>query len=212
MSRILAWFSCGAPSAVAARLAVSKYGKSHEVIVVNCDTRPSEHVDNYRFSADCERWFGQPITFIRSSDYRTVDEVFEKEKYMSGVKGARCTTELKKVPRLAFARADDIHVFGLALNEVGRIRKFERNNPDLFLKWILVEERLTTKDCHKIIEDDGIEPPMMYRLGFDNNNCPGCVILKVVLGQGADPLSGSLPEALRAVPAAWGSIGRTSSP
>jgi hypothetical protein len=115
MTRMICWFSCGGPSAVAAKEAIRLYSGTHEVVVVNCDTRPSEHSDNYRFSEECERWFGQPIVYIRNNEYATIDEVFEKTRYLSGIKGARCTTELKKIPRLRFSTPDDIHVFGFVL-------------------------------------------------------------------------------------------------
>jgi len=137
MNRILCWFSCGAASAVATKKTIDYFSDTHEVIPVCCDTRPSEQSDNYRFSADCERWFGKPITYIRNEDYATVDEVFEKTKYMAGVNGARCTTELKKVPRLAFQRPDDIHVFGYTAYEHDRVEKFRAHNPEIRFKWIL---------------------------------------------------------------------------
>lgn len=172
---MLCWFSCGGPSAVVAHLAIKHCTRTHEVLVVNCDTRPSEHSDNYRFSRECEQWFGQPIVYLRSDKYANVDAVFEETKYMSGVNGARCTTELKKVPRLKFATPDDIHCFGLALNELKRIQKFESRNPELHLRWLLVEAKLRRKDCLEILQKAGINLPEMYQLGFDNNNCPGCV-------------------------------------
>lgn len=74
MSRHIAWFSCGAASAVAAKLAVEKYGSKCEVVY--CDTLASEHPDNRRFFADVERWLGRPIRVIRSDKYATIDDVF----------------------------------------------------------------------------------------------------------------------------------------
>lgn len=173
--RILCWFSCGAASACAAKETLRRYGESHEVLVVNCDTRPSEHPDNYRFSKEVERWLGVPITYIQSEDYTTVDHVFEMTHYMAGVRGARCTTELKKIPRLKFARPDDWHVFGLTFDEAKRVRAFSARNPDLLLKWVLVDKAMTKADCLEEVQRAGIELPAMYKLGFDNNNCPGCV-------------------------------------
>jgi hypothetical protein len=173
--RIIVWFSNGATSAVASKVTIDRYGKSHDVQVVCCDTRPSENSDNYRFSKDVERWIGQPIIFIRNEDYKTVDDVFEKHRYMSGVKGARCTVELKKKPRFAFADSDDWHVFGFSYNEQKRIRDFIQRNPDMKLLWILSKHGITKQDCYRRLEAAGIELPLMYRLGFDNNNCPGCV-------------------------------------
>jgi hypothetical protein len=175
MTRMICWFSCGGPSAVAAKEAIRLYSGTHEVVVVNCDTRPSEHSDNYRFSEECERWFGQPIVYIRNNEYATIDEVFEKTRYLSGIKGARCTTELKKIPRLRFSTPDDIHVFGFTVEESKRTREFALRNPELHLKWILVEENWTRGKVNAELARAGIREPEMYRLGFDNNNCPGCV-------------------------------------
>lgn len=172
---MLCWFSCGGPSAVAAKKCINYYEESHEVVVVNCDTRPSEHPDNYRFSKECEAWFGRPIRYIRSDDYANVDEVFEKTRYMSGINGARCTTELKKIPRLKFASPDDIHVFGFTYGERDRAAEFANRNPDMHLKWILIELELTKRDCLVELRMAGIKQPEMYSIGFDNNNCPGCV-------------------------------------
>lgn len=174
-TRMLCWFSCGGPSAVAAKKAIDLYGHTHEVLVVNCDTRPSEHPDNYRFSEECERWFGQPIIHLKSDDFKTVDEVFERTRYMSGVRGARCTTELKKIPRLKFAQPDDIHVFGYTSGERLRASEFAQRNPDMILKWILIELDMSKRDCLFELRSALIRQPEMYALGFDNNNCPGCV-------------------------------------
>lgn len=173
--RILCWFSCGAASAVAAKRTIELYSATHEVLVVNCDTRSSEHPDNYRFSADCEKWFGQPIIYISSNKFTNVDDVFERTRYMSGIGGARCTTELKKLPRHAFAHPDDTHVFGFTFDEQKRIREFSERNPELKLLFTLSDLGLTKSHCYQIIEAAGIRHPTMYLLGFNNNNCPGCV-------------------------------------
>jgi hypothetical protein len=188
MKRIICWFSCGAASAVAARVTIDKYrGKDHEVLVVCCDTRPSEDSDNYRFSREVELWLDQKIIYIRNDKYTDVDDVFVKTRYMSGIRGARCTAELKKLPRFAFAQADDIHVFGFTADEGKRVREFKMRNPDLLLLFPLLESRITKSMCLYRIHQAGIELPLMYRLfdaedrllykqdGFDNNNCPGCV-------------------------------------
>lgn len=172
---MLVWFSCGAASAVAAKEAIARYSESYDVVVVCCDTRPSEHEDNYRFSEDVEKWIGQKISYIRNDGYVTVDDVFEKHRYMSGPMGARCTVELKKVPRFRFAQAGDTHVFGFTFDELKRLRAFRSRNPELTLKWVLVDAGITKKDCYRAIKEAGIDMPTMYKLGFDNNNCPGCV-------------------------------------
>ena len=144
-------------------------------MAIYCNTLRDENDDNLRFMRDVQKWTGIKIVTISSTEYTTTDDVFEKTKYMAGIGGARCTTELKKVPRLNFQYADDTHIFGYTAEETARIAKFENDNPELNLAWPLRDAGMTKSDCLKMIADAGIEIPMMYRLGFENNNCWGCV-------------------------------------
>lgn len=169
--RRIAWFSCGAASAVAAKLAMEK----GPIALVYCDTSASEHPDNLRFLADVEKWLGQSVERIGSEKYTTVDQVFDGERYMSGIGGAKCTTELKKKPRFRYQNPEDVHIFGLTADEERRIRQFERNNHELRMEWPLRDAGLTKEDTLRIVAEAGIELPVMYRLGFANNNCIGCV-------------------------------------
>lgn len=172
-SRVIAWFSCGAASAVAAKLAIEKYGEI--VSVVYCDTMATEHPDNQRFFSDVQRWLGREIICIKSEKYATIDDVFETRRYLSGPKGAPCTVEMKKVPRFAFQEPDDIHIFGYTAEERDRIDDFKENNPELYLDWILRDRGYNKKRCLREIERAGIALPVMYELGFDHNNCLACV-------------------------------------
>jgi PP-loop superfamily ATP-utilizing enzyme len=173
VSRVLAWFSCGDASAVAAKLAVDKYGDRCEVLY--CDTFAYEHPDNRRFFADCERWFGRSIKVLRSEQYRDIFDVFTKTRWLVGVQGARCTTELKKNVRRAYQRPGDLHVFGFTAEEQGRVSKLFAENPEVEAEFPLIERGLTKAQCHAIVRDAGIELPAMYMLGYKNNNCIGCV-------------------------------------
>jgi hypothetical protein len=170
MSRRVVWFSCGAASAIAAKAAVLGYGAE----VVYCDTMATEHPDNLRFFRDVERWIGKPITVIRSERFSTIDDVFERTRYMAGIAGARCTTELKKLPREAFQRPDDIHIFGYTADETKRAERFEENNPALHVEWMLIDNGITKEMCLRGLTMYGIALPAMYGLGFDHNNCIGC--------------------------------------
>jgi hypothetical protein len=171
--RTLCWFSCGAASAVASKLMADKYGAQVELLY--CNTLASEHPDNTRFKADVEQWVGLPVIVIGHARYTTVEQVFERERYMSGIAGAKCTVEMKKKPRFAYQRADDRHVFGLTADEGKRIATFEKNNPELILEWPLRDAGLSKADCLNMIRAAGIAIPTMYHLGFSNNNCLGCV-------------------------------------
>jgi hypothetical protein len=171
--RRLVWFSCGAASAVAAKLAVDKYGDDCEVVY--CDLRKDEHPDNARFLTDVERWIGRPVTVIASSKYESINDVFERRHYMSGVNGAICTVEMKKIPREAFQRVDDIHIFGYTVEETRRAAKFEDQNAALFVEWLLIDEGISKSRCLEMLQAAGISLPAMYALDFDHNNCLGCV-------------------------------------
>ena len=171
--RVVAWFSCGAASAVAAKKALEKYGQKVEVVY--CDTSANEHPDNARFMTDVENWLGKKVTRLMSDKFKTVEEVFAKRRYMAGPFGAPCTVALKKVPRFNFQRADDIHVFGYTADEAKRIRVFEQHNPELVLDWLLRDTKMNKSDCYQVLMRAGIALPAMYLLGYKNNNCLGCV-------------------------------------
>lgn len=168
--RTVVWFSAGAASAVAAKLAIAQRS---DVVVAYCDPG-SEHEDNPRFIDDCEAWFGQPVTRLKSEKYTDTWDVFDKTRYLVGAEGARCTTELKKVLRHAFQRPDDEQVFGYTSDELKRVRQFEKSNPEVTLWCPLVDAQLSHADCLAMVERAGIELPAMYALGYRNNNCIGC--------------------------------------
>ena len=52
---IAVWFSCGAASAVAAKLTVDKYGADNQILIVN-NPVDEEDSDNIRFRKDVESW------------------------------------------------------------------------------------------------------------------------------------------------------------
>lgn len=174
MSRIVVWFSCGAASAVAAKKTIEKYGLD-AVTVVYCDTSANEHPDNGRFFNDVQSWIGKDITRLKSTEATTIEEVFEKRRYMSGPYGAPCTVALKKQPRFAFQRADDINIFGFTADEAKRITKFRQRNPELYMEWILQDQHITKRDCLRTLQQARIAIPVLYRQGYKNNNCIGCV-------------------------------------
>lgn len=172
--RTLVWFSCGAASAVAAKMAVER-NQGESIEVCYCDTLAYEHPDNRRFMADVSRWIGRDVKILRSPKYRDIFEVFRGERYLDGPSGAPCTRALKRRVRQAYQEPWDSHVFGFTVDEQDRIDDFEANNPDLRCLWILRDEGINKADCYRIVRDAGIELPTMYRLGYRNNNCIGCV-------------------------------------
>lgn len=174
--RIVFWFSCGTASAVNTKLGITHYAPTHDIKIVRCVV-PEEHPDNERFAIECEAWFGRPVINLRSDEYESCEDVWTRTRYMAGVHGARCTVEMKKAVRFAF-EADwrpDLQGFGYTVDEKKRVARFREQNPDVKLVSLLIEHGLSKDDCHAIVHGAGIELPMMYRLGFENANCRGCV-------------------------------------
>ena len=173
--RIVLWFSCGAASAVATKICLEKY-KDHELKIVRI-VIPSEHPDNARFAYVCEAWFGYPIINISSDKYTDTWDVWTRKQYLGGPKGAPCTTELKTNVRFKFEKEwkPTMQVFGYTVEEKNRADIFRKNNPSINLITPLIDENLNKSDCLGILKNANIEIPMMYKLGFNNNNCIGCV-------------------------------------
>lgn len=169
--RTLVWFSCGAASAVAARLAVNLYPEAE---VLYCDTLKYEHPDNLRFLREVEVWIGREIKFLKSDKYEDIYDVFDKTGWLVGPSGARCTNELKKKVRRNYQRDGDIHIFGMTADEQSRADSFDERE-DIDIEWILIDAGITKDECYQIISRAGIELPTMYKLGYNNNNCIGCV-------------------------------------
>lgn len=172
--RVVAWYSHGACSAIATKMALVRFGDS---VTVACIDTGSEHEDNERFRAECARWFGVPIAVLKSEEYADVDDVIERTRYLVGPRGARCTAELKRKVRHAFERPDDLHVFGYAADQrdAARAVRFVEQNPGVDAWFPLVERGLTKAECLQLVEQAGLRLPAMYELGYANNNCIGCV-------------------------------------
>ena len=171
------WFSCGAASAVAAKKAIELYGDRCVIRVVNSYVK-EEDADNRRFLRDVEKWLGVPIESAVNSKYPACSavEVWDKRKYMSGTKGAPCTGELKKEARYQWEAKNkaDWLVLGFTAEEKARYDLFVKTERENVLP-ILIDAGITKADCFRILSEAGIEPPMIYKLGYPNANCIGCV-------------------------------------
>jgi 3'-phosphoadenosine 5'-phosphosulfate sulfotransferase (PAPS reductase)/FAD synthetase len=172
----MAHFSCGAASATATKLAIDEFG-ANNIRVVYLKTN-SEHLDNERFLLECQDWFGVEIEQHESEVYMDIWHVFEKTRYLVGPRGARCTGELKrKVAEslINYGPDQEIEIMGYTAEETKRVKQFISQNSERRLYPILVERGLTKADCLGFVDRAGIELPAMYKLGYRNNNCIGCV-------------------------------------
>jgi hypothetical protein len=172
--RIVSRFSCGAASAVATKLVLGEY-PAERVVILRAWIK-EEHEDNDRFSADCERWFGHPVTVLRDEKYgASVIEVFKRKRYMKGRFGAPCRKALKSDVLEAAGLPGDIWVLGYTAEETDRLDGFLDANNGQKVICPLIERNLMKADCLAMVERAGIALPAMYLLGYNNNNCRCCV-------------------------------------
>ena len=172
--RIVCQFSCGAASAVATKLALAQYG-DREVVIINAFVL-EEHPDNRRFLADCEKWFGRSVTVLRDERYgASIIEVFRQGAFIKNRYGANCTRQLKKKVLDRFKVDGDVMVMGFTAEERDRFDSFVERNPDRPVVAPLIESGLSKEDCKAMVERAGIELPVMYKMGYRNANCIGCV-------------------------------------
>ncbi|MFA7334722.1 MAG: hypothetical protein AB7Q37_18790 [Pyrinomonadaceae bacterium] len=176
--QIAVWFSCGAASAVAAKITIIKYSDNFDIRIVN-NPVAEEFPDNIRFLRDVERWIGCKIESVINPKWPDCSavQVWEKEKYMSGISGAPCTRELKRRARQYWENENKFvkfHVLGFTYEELKRFERFKKFERDNVLP-VLIEAGITKQKCFDILNDAGILLPESYRRGYANANCRGCV-------------------------------------
>lgn len=169
--RVIAHFSCGGASACATKLAIAKYPD----LEIYYTDPGSEHPDNVRFLRDCERWFGKYVRVLKSDKYANIDEVFMDKRFLVSHQGAPCTGEMKKIPGNAVTAIGEVEIFGYTVEEKHRVARWKDNNPERIIECPLIEKGMDKADCLGMLERVGITLPTMYKLGFRNNNCIGCV-------------------------------------
>ena len=174
---IVIWFSCGAASAVAAKKTIELYGDHNKIIVINNPVK-EEDSDNRRFLKDVEKWLGTEIQIATNRKYPdcSIVDVFNDRKYMGGIAGAPCTGELKKKARQQWENENnyDYIVLGFTLEEKKRHDRFVLSERSEVLP-VLINENITKQDCFRIINEAKIDLPRIYKLGYPNANCIGCV-------------------------------------
>ncbi len=179
--KIICWWSGGITSAVACRIAIDMYGLENCRIVM-IDTG-NEHEDTYRFKDDCAKWYGKEIEVISEigRDYESIQDVWRKYKSLNVAHGAICSTVLKRTVREKWQSNIDFdhQVFGFEFEkrEFNRAKSLSLNHPKAKGIYPLLMLGYDKDRCLEIVQDAGIDIPIMYKMGFRNNNCfnTGCV-------------------------------------
>lgn len=174
---IVVWFSCGAASAVALAKTIEIYGKHNKIIACNNPIK-EEHKDNQRFLNDVSRYLNVEIQSVTSQRYKSQScvDVWNDRKYMSGIAGAPCTGELKKKARQRWEEDNphDFIVLGFTSEEKKRHENFILSERDSVIP-VLIDLNISKADCYKIVQSWNIDLPEIYKLGYPNANCIGCV-------------------------------------
>lgn len=165
------WFSTGISSFAACYLTkdIDKIVYTHV---------EDQHQDSLRFLQDCEKLLGRKIEILQSDIYKDVNDVIERTRYINGAYGAACTKWLKKQVRKKWERENPgfhSYVWGYDANEKRRAQAVIEVFPDYDHEFPLIEQGLTKAECHGIAGRLGLKRPVMYDLGYPNNNCIGCV-------------------------------------
>lgn len=105
-------------------------------------------------------------------------ETIRKRRYINGPSGAPCTSELKRKVRQRWEQTqDDLlrYVWGYDCEEKHRAERLLQTTIEHEHVFPLIDAILTKDEVHGLLERLDIKRPLMYELGFRNNNCVGCV-------------------------------------
>jgi len=171
---IVSWFSAGVSSAVATKIALNKYGDV-KIIYTHID---DQHKDTLRFISDCKKWFGVPVE-INQSELKSVENACRKAGFINSPHGAACTRLLKRRVRQMWemdkTTEECIYIWGFDCTEKDRADRVVLSMPECEHIFPLIDGNIDKAAAHGILEAAGIKRPVMYDLGYPNNNCIGCL-------------------------------------
>lgn len=166
------WFSCGCSSFLACWLVRDSVDEIIYTHVAN------QHPDSLRFLHDCENLLCREITILQSEFYHDIYDVFKARHLINTIHGAPCTSVLKKQVRKKweYEHPDNYtYVWGFDCTERQRAERLLESMPNCKHEFPLIDNNLNKRDVHGYCEKLGLKRPIMYDLGYNNNNCVGCV-------------------------------------
>lgn len=173
------WISAGVSSFIAGYL-----HKCDRYIYIDID---DQHPDSLRFIKDCEKVLNKEIEIIKSDRFDNTEEVFNHYKFINSPKGAPCTKVLKKFVRKKWENeflrqygANEFmnlnYIWGFDADEINRKNRILENFPAFHHTFPLIDAGMNKKSVHGYFEKHfNFDRPLMYDLGYNNNNCIGCV-------------------------------------
>ena len=181
--RHVVMLSGGASSALVAVRVVERYGPA-DVVLLFADTK-IEDEDTYRFLGDVAQHVGVPVTVI--ADGRDPWQVFGDVQFLGSTRVDPCSRVLKRDLMRSWLEehcdpATTIAYVGFDADEPHRIARAAQH----WAPWV-VHAPLAEPEYGPVhyawaaratdqVRALGLEPPRLYALGFEHNNCGGfCV-------------------------------------
>jgi hypothetical protein len=170
---IVSWFSAGVSSFVATWLERARIDR---IIYIHID---EQHPDSLRFVADAEKLIGKPIEILQSP-FQSVANVIRQTRCIKLVPSgyAKCTDRLKKQVRKEWESKQSeplTYVWGFDADERHRADRLVEAMPLQSHLFPLIEQGLDKEQAHGLAKRLGLKRASMYDLGYNNNNCIGCV-------------------------------------
>lgn len=138
-----------------------------------------QHQDSMRFINDIEKIIGKKVTVLKSEKFGCVEDVIRKYRYINSPYVAPCTGMLKKAVRKKWENEHKeynlTYVWGMDIEERHRAEAIVKSFQEFQHEFPLIEKGIFKQDCHAIADRMGLKRPIMYDLGYQNNNCVGCV-------------------------------------
>jgi len=115
---------------------------------------------------------------VMKSPYGSVENACRATSYLNGVAGAACSRLLKRRVREEWEmeiKEPLTYVWGYDAQEQDRADRIAEHYPSHFHRFPLIEKGISKSEAHEILKASGIKRPAMYDLGYNNNNCVGCL-------------------------------------
>ncbi len=169
----VSWISAGVSSFIATYLVKDTIDEIYYIDIED------QHPDSLRFIKDCEKALGKKIKILQSP-LKSVENACLQGGIIKVKTYAPCTKYLKQRVRkeqfeLLHKSYELTYVWGFDIEEAERANRLIESNPNQKHEFPLIDNDLSKQDSHAILHRLGIKRPIMYNLGYNNNNCIGCV-------------------------------------
>lgn len=171
----IVFYSTGISSWFVTKILIAKH---NNVLCVFADTK-LEHESNYRFLEQSVQQLGCKL--IHLQDGRDIFQLWRDKKAIANNRMPFCSIELKskvckKYIADNFSPGNCILYFGISNDEEKRTAKIEANWHPYGCEFPLLNLDISKSAMIKLAESEGLEIPLMYKLGFNHANCSGACV------------------------------------